>query len=466
MGKAIVMRMGEGMLAEARQWEQQVFEQVCVAGQQAASKHLAVLDETLFAQRPVGWIVVGFRERRLVTRFGEVCLRRRLYRDKSGAYHFLLDEYLGLNAYQVATPEMQAMCTRLGGEMSFRKAADFLEQWLVGLLSHSTCWRLLQRTGEMAANARVAEVDAVFGRGEPISQAGERSVERLYMEADGVYVRLQRQPRTHLELCSAIAYEGWERLAGAREAYRLREKRVYCHVGDRVSFWEGASLAWAHKWDLRQVREVILGGDGATWIRSGVEEFANATWQLDRFHLVRACCQALGAQAGRELYQALRTGNEAETQTCLRQTSVQEGKQAQRAFHWVEKVAQQKWGLDWRVRQGLTMEDAHALGGMEGNQAQLLAARMKGKGRSWSPEGAYHMAKVQELLANHEVHPWCYQQMHSQKPPPLPTRHPRSQPIASNQWLQASVPAFYGPFPNAPWVQYLRQLIHPSHLPN
>jgi hypothetical protein len=279
-----------------------------------------------------------------------------------------------------------------------------------------------------------------------------------------VYVRLQKQPRKHLELCSAIAYEGWERLPGTREAYRLREKQVYCHVGDRVSFWEGVSLAWAHKWDWRCVHEVILGGDGAGWIRAGLEELAGATWQLDGFHLARACRQALGTRTGRELYQALRTGKQAQAQACLRQTSVREGKQAQRAFRWVEKVTQEQWGLDWRVRQGLTIEDAHGLGCMEGNQAQLLAARMKGKGRSWSPDGAYHMAKVQELLANREVQPWCYRPLPFHKPPPLPTRHVRFHPIDPSQSLQASVPALYGPFPNAPWVHYLRQLIHPQRL--
>lgn len=263
MGESIVLPRDERELEEVRRWESRMFEQMCVAGQQAAASYLEALDESLFAQRPGRWRVVGFRERTWVTRFGEVCIQRRLYRDQRGAYHFLLDEYLGLNAYQAATPEMQAMCSILCGEISFRKGADFLEQWMAGLLSHSTCWRLLQHTGEVAAAAGAEEVEAVFSMGEPVAQMGERSIERLYMEADGVFVRLQRQSQTHLEMLSAIAYEGWERLSGTREAYRLREKRVYCHVGDRVSFWEGASLAWAHKWDLPCVREVIIGGDGA-----------------------------------------------------------------------------------------------------------------------------------------------------------------------------------------------------------
>jgi hypothetical protein len=466
MGESIVLPRDELVLEEVRRWESRVFEQVCVAGQQEATRYLEALDESLLAQCGGGWRVVGFRERTLVTRLGEVRIQRRLYWDERGAYHFLLDEYLGLNAYQAATPEMQAMCTILCGELSFRKGADFLEQWMAGLLSPSTCWRLLQHTGEVAASARAEEVEAVFNRGEAVVDAGERSVECLYVEADGVYVRLQGQPQTHLEMLSAIAYEGWERLPGTREAYCLREKQVYCHAQDRVSFWEGLSLAWAHKWDLGGVRKVLIGGDGAAWIRSGVEEFANASWQLDGFHLARACRQALGSRPGQKLYQALRAGKEAEALTCLRQTPVQQGKHAQRAARWVEKVAQQKWGLDWRVRQGLPLEDAHGLGCMEGNQAQLLAARMKGKGRSWSPKGASHMAKVQELLANDEVQRWCYRQTPCKKPPPLPTRHIRSQPISPDQWLHAAVPAFYGPFPNAPWVQYLRHLIHPSHLPN
>jgi len=466
MGKAIVTLIGEGKMAEARRWENQIFQQVCAAGQREASEYLDLLEENLFAQRPAGWVAIGFRERTLVTRFGEVRIQRRLYQDRLGEYHFLLDEYLGLNANQAATSEMQAMCTILCGEISFRKAADFLEQWLTGLLSHSTCWRLLQRTGAAAAEAREEEVEAVFSRGEPIAQAGKRIVERLYMEADGVYVRLQRQPQKHLELCSAIAYEGWERMSGKREAYRLHEKQVYCHVGDRVSFWEGASLAWAHQWDLRQVHEVIIGGDGAAWIRSGVEEFCGASWQLDGFHLARACRQAFGAQAGRELYQALRTGDAAEIQMSLSRTPVRQGKQAQRASRWVEKVAQEKWGLDWRVRQDSTLDNARGLGCMEGNQAQLLAARMKGKGRSWSPKGAYHMAKVQELLANGEVQRWCFRHKHREIPKTRYTRHPHSQRYSPDQWMQAAVPAFYGPSPNAPWVQYLHQLIHPTCLLN
>lgn len=466
MSKYIIALEGEFSPEEAQGWEGKVFGRVCAQGLREAVAYLERLEQALFEQRSAGWAVVGFRTRTLVTRFGEVSFRRRLYRDESGKYRFLLDEYLRLKAHQAATPEMQAICTSMSSEMSFRKAADMIAQCLAGVLSPSSCWRLLQRTGKAAASAEAAAVEAVFERGEALAQAGEREVERLYIEADGVYVRLQRQPQRHLELRSAIAYEGWERLTTTREAYRLRGKRVYCHAVQPLPFWEGASLAWARRWDVSRVREVIIGGDGAGWIRAGTEEFPTAVWHLDNFHLARACGRAYGAQVGQGLYGALREGQAAEVEEWLQQAPLREGKQAQRDSRWVKKVARERWGLDWRVRLGVAAQEARGLGCIEGNQAHLLAVRMKGKGRSWSPAGAHHMAKVRELLANQEMEGWCYRPTHIEKLPRRHTEKPPPRRSDPGQWLRASIPALHGPAHNAPWAQRLRQNIHPPHLPN
>jgi hypothetical protein len=468
MGKTIVPLEGVYALEEARGWEGTIFRQVCEQGQRKAQAYLEELEEALYKKRPAGWVVVGFRERVLVTRMGEVRLRRRMYRDESGKCRFLMDEYLGLKAYQGATPEMQAMCTKMSGEMSFRKAADTLADWMAGLLSHSTCWRLLQRMGQAAVRAESEAVEAVFGRGEVVPEGGERDVERLYMEADGVYVRLQRQSKKHLELRSAIAYEGWKRLAGDRGDYQLCQKQVYCHAGKQFDFWEGVSIAWAHKWDLSRLKEVIHGGDGARWVRAGPEEFPGAIWQLDSFHLSRSCGRAMGAELGQALYQALREGQTCRAQALLlaEDAPARESKQAQQAYRWVSKVAQEGWGLDWRIRQKVTDDTARGLGCMEGNIAHLLAVRMKGKGRSWSPSGARHMAKVRELLANQEIQRWCFRQADSPEIPQKPRIRTRPGSTDPGHYLQASVPALYGPSLNKPWVQWLRQIIRPSHLLN
>jgi hypothetical protein len=469
MGNPIVPLCEAFTQENARQWENEIFHQMCKQAQETAQAYLAALEEELFAHRPAGWKVIGFRERVLVTRFGEVQIQRRLYQDAQGDYHFLLDEYLGLSANQVATPEMQEMCAHMAAELSFRKVTEILHTWMAGLLSTSTCWRLLQRTGQAAVAAETVAIEAVFGSGDKLAAAGERQVERLYMEADGLYVRLQRQPGKHLEVHCAIAYEGWERLPATRESYRLREKRVYCHAGEQASFWEGVSLAWGHKWDLAQIGEVILGGDGAKWIRAGTQELPETTWQLDSYHLARACGRALGAEVGQAVYQALRAGQTAQAQTLLHNAGPpgDKGQQAQQAYNWVAKVAQEEWGVDWRIRQQVPIDTERGLGSMEGNLAQLLAARMKAKGRSWSPEGALHMAKVRELMANRELRSWCFRQALNQIPnKDRNYNRPSPQATDPTQVIQASVPALYGPHSDKPWVRRLRQRIHPSHLLN
>ena len=93
MGESIVPLEGEFGPEEARGWEGRAFRRVCAASQREAAAYLEALDEALYEQRPGDWRVVGFRERRVVTRFGEVSIRRRLYRDERGKYHQLLDEY-------------------------------------------------------------------------------------------------------------------------------------------------------------------------------------------------------------------------------------------------------------------------------------------------------------------------------------------------------------------------------------
>ena len=362
-----------------------MFGRVCAQGLREAVAYLERLEQALFEQRSAGWAVVGFRTRTLVTRFGEVSFRRRLYRDESGKYRFLLDEYLRLKAHQAATPEMQAICTSMSSEMSFRKAADMIAQCLAGVLSPSSCWRLLQRTGKAAASAEAAAVEAVFERGEVLAQAGEREVERLYIEADGVYVRLQRQPQRHLELRSAIAYEGWERLTTTREAYRLRGKRVYCHAGQPLPFWEGASLAWARRWDVSRIREVIIGGDGAGWIRAGTEEFPTAVWHLDNFHLARACGRAYGAQVGQGLYGALREGQAAEVEEWLQHAPTARRQASTTRLPMGQKGRARKVGAGLARTAGRCCARG-AWAGLHGGQPGTLAGRAhEGKGTQLEP---------------------------------------------------------------------------------
>jgi len=441
-----------------KDWEERLYQEGCALLQEEARHLLKRLDDWLLEQSSAGWKVVGFRKRTVVCRFGAVTISRRLYQDSENGYHFLLDEYLEWEAYQAATPSVGEAAVSLAAVTSFREAAAILEKVTAGVLSSTTVHQLVQKTAKKAMSQERQEVEACYEKGEVPSE-GTRVVPRLFLEADGLYVRLQREKRKYGEIRLAIGYEGWERLPQTQERYRLVGKRVYCQGDEGVDFWEGAILAFGRQWDWSQISQVVLNGDGARWIDEGVKPFEEGIRQLDGFHLARSCYHAAG-EAGPLLYEAIRQGDWEQASEIL--SKIRPPKKERKARDWIEKVIQEERGADWRIQVGVEVEETRGLGTMEGNVAQILARRMKGKGMSWSARGASAMAKVRELLINGELSQWCGRQAvrgcSVQKPASRAmTRKKRDQ----GEWLQARVPALYGPSASKPWAKSIRQMLRP-----
>ena len=85
-GSSVTQRVSEDQTARSIDWEEECYREGCgCAYARAQAKHrLSALDDELLGDKPTGWTVLGFRERTLVTRFGDVVVRRRMYRDHAG----------------------------------------------------------------------------------------------------------------------------------------------------------------------------------------------------------------------------------------------------------------------------------------------------------------------------------------------------------------------------------------------
>jgi hypothetical protein len=96
-------------------------------------------------ERPAGYRVKNANPRTLVTRFGDITFSRRLYQDRQGEYHFLLDEYLNWRPHQAATPSLTEALLDSATGNTFRKVSREVEKYTAGVLSASTVHGLLQR---------------------------------------------------------------------------------------------------------------------------------------------------------------------------------------------------------------------------------------------------------------------------------------------------------------------------------
>ena len=254
-------------------WEEESYQVGCAYARELAESQLKALDDRLMRMRPKGLRLLGFRDRTLVTRFGEVTIGRRMYRDQRGETLFALDEYLGWKAQQQASASITESMVEMATEMPFRKVVETVSKLTAGVLSPMSAHRLLAAVADDALDEERQRVEACFERGEDVC-AGSQQVDVLYTEADGVWIHTQREERSSYEVRSGIAYSGWRRVGEGR--YELVDKRVYCHASDEMAFWEGASLEWGKQYALDGVKLLVVGGDGANWIGRSTDELGNA----------------------------------------------------------------------------------------------------------------------------------------------------------------------------------------------
>lgn len=422
-------------------------------------------DAVLMRGRGAGLMVVGFRERRVVTLFGDVRIRRRLYRDNKGKGRYLLDEAMGLEKRSPLSAGMRELSALLGSYMPFGKCEKLLGMVLPTGVSHTTVHRQIGRMTEPVLAKEEEEVVEVFERGK-VPETGTREVTVLFLEADGVSVALQREEERRAEVKVGIAYEGWEEF-GSR--YSLKDKTVYLGLMDSGRFWEGFSLTLAGKYNLGRVGQVVVGGDGAHWVKKGAE-LSGGIYQLDRFHLRRAMLRGLGNDPGLAdaVYRACTNGDVGLADSLLLRAQAQAHADKERAATISglrSYILDNASGLaDYRLKLEKS-EGLRGLGGIEGNVNHLVASRMKKRGMSWTKRGIRRMTRLIQMqhegqISNWKTLPQSAKQESNQEQPILRNNDKKRD---AGAWLNMGLPALQGPHHSRPWVLALDHIAHGSN---
>jgi hypothetical protein len=362
------------------------------------------LDWRLMKKRKKGLRNIGMRERNVLTRFGVVRVRRRYYRDAEGENHFLLDEVLGWDkGCLAATCAVETEALEMASESSFRRAGKHLSFFLAEDVRHSLLHRRTQMRGsERAEEKRVRALD-LFSWG-ALPESEKREAERLFMEADGCMIPLQRERRRKHELKVGISYEGWSRVG--EDKWRTKNRRTCLSAADGRTFLSEWSADLATVYDHSGVGQIIWSSDGASWLQRGPDLFACTHAQLDRFHLARSLTRALGfSSEAFRLFILAKEGKAAEVVQGLEghlEKATDEGKRKRisEAIAYISSLS--AWLLDWRDVLPAT-EDDRSPGAIEGNVDKLAADRFKKRGMSWRPCGADHMCQIIELRENGEL---------------------------------------------------------------
>lgn len=407
---------------------------------------LEEIDQRLLAKKDKGLKVVGSRERTVVTSVGELKIRRRMYRDRSGEYVFLLDQALGLEPRRRISKRMQELALELATEMPFRRAAKVLG-YIVPSVSPMGVWNTVKTAGEEACAEAAALKKDIFEHGRV--PEGQKSASKLFIEADEVWVRRQRTKGKGLGIKLVVGYEG---KAGPRR--RLENRQSVAGVTDGQGIWEEASCVFGQKWSLSEVEKVRIGGDGALWIKKGTEHFPGASYHLDPFHLRKRLTEALGST---QAYEAVTKGiakldREAVLGSLDRAAAPLRGARKKRVRDLKSYLADNWVGI-------AQLPEEERLGTIEGQVRHTITRRMKRIGARWTVEGADRMSRLLAAKANDELNRYVGKSQ-STVGQLLEFDVPIEKQAACGKedleaWLRTSMPALQGPFAGKPWIKHV-----------
>jgi hypothetical protein len=324
-------------------------------------------------------------------------------------------------------------------------------------------WGLAGRVADPCLEQGRREITWFLETGELPGSEGKK-VAGLMMEADGVMVSLQREKSRKAEVKLGIAYEGWSRVG--KDRYATVNKTIYSDVSGSEEYWAGMMLKLHRKYDLGDTMRMVIGGDGANWVKEGLEHFGG-TYQLCRYHLNRQLTTALGPD--RKTAKAVKDYCEiGEVGLACQKLSEAKGKVKGEQCKRIEDVCRylmaNSHGLrDYRLDLGEKDCNLRRTGAIEGNIDKLVGRRMKKQGMSWSVEGIRRMLCVRFLHLENKLEASLKTASIRPELPVLPERNIRRLVKEVNLphvgVLKGALPTLNGPHINRPWVQSLKSFV-------
>ena len=455
--------------------EQMTFDLRQELGKTALVNALRQYDEVLRESRPRGELKnIRIMTKNLTTRLGDIPYSRTLYKEKSsGEPKYLLDEALGLDKKQRMSLRMIEIMGLLASAEPYRNTQEQLVKLLGISLSHEAIRQNVIREGkriearEAQEHKKIKELDYTLPKEIP---------ETVYNETDATYIRKQNKnkkkgrKKRHLEVKLGVGYTGKEPRyeGGKKKSRKLSQKIVYADIkADRNEFLDKFSCISEKEFGLSAVKKSYLGGDGDTWIREGKKQyFTRSTYLLCPFHLWRNLRRALPGKKGSQqrLKKLFEKNKIDKVLNRLRRmiTLVRSRKVKEKLAEFYLYVRNNRKGIEasMRVRMDKRLISA---GAVEPNIDKLIAHRFKGRGMSWSEDGAQALLKIRQTIANNEWEDWWYRERGKKIEikvlfKEVLTAADMNKPGRIAPFIETELPCYQGPDQSKPWVGILHEL--------
>jgi len=341
---------------------------------------LEELDKTIKEdeKRKKGWVVERKDKKKIVTMLGEIEYARTYYKSKkNGEYRYLLDEIIGISKHEKVDKEVKIKLVENAINMSYEESSKIT---CPEKLSRQTVFNAIRQVGEVEVKREVKE---------------KRKVRVLYIEADEDHVALQDGKKEMPRL--VYIHEGRQSKNGRNEL-----KNVYykAYVGvEAEEIWIDVANYVYDNYEIESIEKIYIAGDGARWIKEGMEWIPKAKFVLDRYHLNKYIIRgtAKREEYRQKIWGAINEGDKKALREIFKELiNIAETKTEKERAKEASRYILNNWG-----EIVIYKEDEDVIGcSAEGHISHVLSARLSSRPLGWSKEGLKIMAKLRVFSRN------------------------------------------------------------------
>jgi len=343
--------------------------------------------------RKKDWEVVRKDDTGLLTSFGSIKYSRTYFKPKKeGKRQYLVDEIVGINPHDRVSADVVINALDEAIDSSYRKAGEEAAY--------------MDSITKQAVMNKVHQIEV---KDAPIEVQEKREARVLYIEADEDHVALQakvkrenREKKNSISMPKLVyVHEGVDNERSTKKRTALKNVRYFGGECNSEELWLKVADYIDKQYKEESIETVYISGDGASWIRQGLQWIGKSKFVLDKYHMnnyVKTATAHLGDNTYYLLKDAIEWPDKEAVRNIVKEILEKtDSDSKQQAVKNAGRYILNNWdGIEIKAEKREEIVGCSA----EGHVSHVLSDRLSSRPRGWSKVGVAKMSQLRIYKKN------------------------------------------------------------------